>query len=155
MVEAKALRHATLVVTTTAVLLASVVNVLIVPVFGEAFQPAVVLTLILIPGAALAALARVLAASVVGRGKPTLALRVALITTPLTVILYVGLIPWLHASGAALASTVSYSMSFFLFAWYFQQTSGNKVAPLLIPTRSEIDDLRALPRAISELFTKG
>ncbi len=155
MVEAKALRHATLVVTTTAVLMAAVVDVLIVPVFGQAFQPAVALTLILIPGAALAALARVLAASVVGRGRPSLALRAALITAPLTVILYVGLIPWLHASGAALASTVSYSMSFFIFARYFQQTSGTRVAPLLVPTRSEIDDLRALPHAISGLFTKG
>jgi O-antigen/teichoic acid export membrane protein len=155
MVEAKALRHATLVVGTTSVLLAAVVDVVIVPVFGEGFEPAIALTLILIPGAALAALARVLAASVVGRGRPTLALRVALITTPLTVILYVVLIPWLHASGAALASTLSYSTSFLLFAWYFQQTSGKRVLPLLVPTRSEIDDLRALPRALATRVARG
>jgi O-antigen/teichoic acid export membrane protein len=155
MVEGKALRHATLVVATTAVLLAALLDVVIVPVFGEAFQPAVVLTLILIPGAALAALARVLAASVIGRGKPALALRAALITTPLTIILYVGLIPSLHAKGAAVASTLSYTTSFLLFAWYFQRTSGKRVLPLLIPTRSEIDDLRALPRAIAARVAKG
>ena len=155
MVEAKALRHASLVVGTTAVFLAAVVDVLIVPIFGEGFQPSIALTLILIPGAALAALARVLASSVIGRGRPALALHVALITTPLTVILYLGLIPWLHASGAALASTLSYSMSFILFAWYFQRTSGKRVVPLLVPTRSEIDDLRALPRALATRVVKG
>jgi Na+-driven multidrug efflux pump len=80
---------------------------------------------------------------------------VALITTPLTVILYVVLIPWLHASGAALASTLSYSTSFLLFAWYFQQTSGKRVLPLLVPTRSEIDDLRALPRALATRVARG
>lgn len=155
MVEAKALRHAVLVVGTTAVLLAVLVDALTVPVFGEAFRPAIALTLILIPGAALAALARVLAASVIGRGKPIYALYAALITTPLTVALYVGLIPWLHASGAALASTLSYSMSFLLFAWYFERTSGTSVLPLLVPTRSEIDDFRVLFRTFTARLTRN
>jgi Na+-driven multidrug efflux pump len=119
-----------------------------VPVFGPGFQQAVTLTLILIPGAALAALARLLAASIVGRGMPLPSLYVALITTPVTILLYAGLIPWLHANGAALASTLSYTLSFLLFAFYFQRCSGKRVMLLLIPTRSEIDDLRAIPRAI-------
>lgn len=154
MVETKAVRHAVLVVAVTAIILAATVNVVIVPVFGQSFQPAVTLTLILIPGTALIALGRVFAASVIGRGKPSYALYGALITTPLTIALYAGLIPWLHATGAALASTLSYSASFVLFAWYFQRTTGKRVLPLLVPTRSEIDDLRALPRALGTRLAK-
>ena len=154
-VEAKALRHATLVVVSTAVVLAAAVELLMVPVFGEAFRPAISLTLILIPGIALVALAGVLAASVTGRGKPAYGFYAAIVTTPLTVALYVSLIPSLHATGAALASTISYSMSFVLYAWFYRRTSGKKVLPLLIPTRSEIDDLRALPRALAERVGKS
>jgi O-antigen/teichoic acid export membrane protein len=154
-VEAKALRHATLIVISTAVVLAAAVELLMVPVFGEAFQPAISLTLILIPGIAFVALAGVLAASVTGRGKPAYGFYAAILTTPLTVALYVGLIPLLHATGAALASTISYSTSFVLYAWFYRRTSGNKVLPLLIPTRSEIDDLRALPRALAERVVKS
>lgn len=154
MVEAKALRHATLVVGSTAVLLAAAAEVMIVPVFGGAFRPSVVLTLILIPGAALVALAGVLAATVTGRGKPIYGLYAALITTPLTVLLYLGLIPWLHASGAAVASTLSYSSSFALYAWYFQRTTGKQVLPLLVPTRSEVDDLRVLVGVVRERLTR-
>jgi O-antigen/teichoic acid export membrane protein len=155
MVETKALRHVALVVTATALVLAAIADAVIVPVFGEAFQPSVALTLILIPGASAAALTRVLAASVIGRGNPTFAFRAALITTPLTVILYVALIPWLHASGAALASTLSYSTSLILFAWYFKKLSGTRVLPLLVPTRSEIDDLRAITHAIAKRLSRN
>lgn len=144
MVEAKAIRHATIIVVATAVPLAAAVAVLIVPIFGEAFRPSIDLTLILIPGAAAVAIGRVFAAIVIGRGRPRYGLYAGLLITPLTVVFYLGLIPWLHASGAALASTISYTMSFLLFAWFFQQTSGKRVLPLLIPTRSEIDDLRTL-----------
>jgi O-antigen/teichoic acid export membrane protein len=135
--------------------LAAAVELLLVPVFGEAFQPAIALTLILIPGIAFVALAGVLAASVTGRGKPAYGFYAAIVTTPLTVVLYVALIPSLHATGAALASTISYSTSFVLYAWFYRQTSGNKVLPLLIPTRSEIDDLRALPRALAKRVAKS
>lgn len=155
MVEAKALRHAVLVVGVTALFLAAVVDVMIAPVFGEAFRPAIGLTLILIPGASLIAVCGVLAASVTGRGKPTYGLYAALITTPLTVGLYIGLIPWLHATGAALASTLSYSTSFVLYAWFFQHATGTSVLPLLVPTRSEIDDLRALSRALGTRVARG
>ena len=154
MVEAKALRHASLVLCATAVVMAGAVVVLIVPIFGQGFRPAIVLTLILIPGTVLVALAGVMAASVIGRGNPAYGFYAAAITTPLTAILYVGLIPWLHARGAALASTLSYSASFALFARYFQCTTGMKVLPLLIPTRSELEDLRSLPRALAARMAK-
>jgi O-antigen/teichoic acid export membrane protein len=146
LVEAKSMRHASLLTVVGTLVLAAGLVVLVVPVFGEDYRPAVRLALILLPGTAAIALAMVLAATVVGRGKPTYSLYIALVTTPVTVLLYASLIPWLEATGAAIAATVSYVGTFVLWCVIYRRVTGRPVAPLLIPTRSELDDLRALPR---------
>jgi O-antigen/teichoic acid export membrane protein len=128
--------------------LAVALEFLVVPVFGESFRPAVALGLILLPGAAAIGVSSVLAATVVGRGKPTYTLLGSLVTTPLTIGMYVVFIPWLHATGAALASTLSYCASFVLLCWFYRRVTGRRVLPLLLPTGSELGDLRALAHAV-------
>jgi len=132
---------------TTTLVLAIALEVLVVPIYGEAFSGAVDLGLILLPGVALLGIAGVLAATIVGHGKPAYPLYVAIVTTPLTIVLYATLIPALDANGAALASTISYTMSFLLLCWFYRRTTRRRVLPLLVPTRSELDDLRSLPTA--------
>lgn len=145
MVETKSLRHVSLVTIVSTVFLAVAMLLLVVPVFGEEFRPAVSLGLILLPGAAAIAISSVLAATVVGRGKPAYSLYAALAITPLTVVLYATLIPWLGADGAAIASTVSYLGSFVLWCGFYRRMTGRRVSRLLVPTRSELHDLRAVP----------
>jgi O-antigen/teichoic acid export membrane protein len=149
MVETKSLRHVSLIVATSTVSLAVALELLVVPVFGESFRPAINLGLILLPGAAAIGISSVLAATVVGRGKPAYTLLGSLITMPLTVTMYAILIPWLHADGAALASTLSYVASFLLLCWFYRRVTGRPAFPLLTPTRSELEDLRTLSRAVS------
>jgi O-antigen/teichoic acid export membrane protein len=149
MVETKSLRHASLAVAIATVALAIGLEVLVVPIYGEAFRPAIRLGLILLPGAALLAISAVLLSTIVGRGRPSLSLYVVSITTPITILLYVTLIPWLHATGAAVASTCSYAGNFLLACWFYRRVTGRSVFPLLVPTRSEIADLRMLPRAVA------
>ena len=144
MVEAKSLRHVSLVVALGALILAAALELLVVPVFGETFRPAVNLGLILLPGACAIGISTVLAATVVGRGHPRYSLYGALITTPLTIATYVVLIPWLHATGAALASTLSYLATFILFSYFYRRVTERGVLPSLVPTRSEFGDLLAL-----------
>jgi O-antigen/teichoic acid export membrane protein len=148
MVETKSLRHASLLVATATVLLAAALMLLVVPVFGEEFRRAVTLGLILLPGAALVGVSSVLAAIIVGRGKPIYTLYGALVVTPLTVLLYALLIPWRQAEGAAIASTLSYLGSFLLALWFYRRITRRPVLPLLVPTRSELHDLLAVPGAI-------
>lgn len=147
MVEAKSLKHVSLITMLTAPVLVAALELLVVPVFGAGFRPAIDLALILLPGVALTGVTGVLVASVVGRGRPMYSLYAGLVTLPLTLALYAGLIPWLGASGAALASSLSYLFSFLLISWYYRRLTGRRVLPLLSPTRSELDDLRGLPRA--------
>ena len=149
LVEAKSLRHASLLAGSGAIALAVVLELLVVPVFGSDFRPSVGLGLILLPGAVFVGVSTVLTSIIAGHGKPIYPLYVALLVTPLTIALYATLIPLLHASGAALASTVSYATTFLLLCWFFRRMTGRQALPLLLPTRAEVDDLRALPRTVS------
>lgn len=149
MVEAKSLRHVSLIVVLTSIAMAAGLELLVVPVFGADYRPAINLGLILVPGAAAIGVSTVLAATVVGRGKPTYSLYGALITTPITIAMYGTLIPSFHATGAALASTLSYLLSFVLFCHFYRRVTGLHVLPLLVPTRSEFADLWGALRTVA------
>lgn len=154
MVETKSVRHATIASFGGAGVVALALLFLVVPIFGSEFRPATELGLILLPGAVAIGLAVVLSSTIAGRGKPVYSLYSGLIVTPVTVALYVWLIPWLDATGAALASTISYSLSFVLAAAFYHRATGRRVDRLLLPSRSEWDDLRAVPGAVVA-WTRG
>jgi len=149
MVETKSLRHVSLIVVVTSLGMVAALELLVVPVFGADYRPAINLGLILVPGAAAIGVSTVLAATVVGRGKPMYSLYGAFITTPLTVGMYAVMIPWLHATGAALASTLSYLGTFLLSCIFYRRVTERSVFPLLVPTRSELADLSAVARRAS------
>jgi O-antigen/teichoic acid export membrane protein len=143
-VEAKSLRHTTLVVAVFTVLVALALIFLVVPIYGSDFQESIALGLIRLPGVALIGIGGTLAATIVGRGHPEYSLYTTLVTTPATMVLYVFLIPSLEATGAALASTLSFTLTFLLMAFYYRRATGHGVFSRLFPSRSEIDDYRML-----------
>ena len=155
MVEEKSLRHVAVITLLSALLLAAGLVGLVELVYGSEFRPAIELGLILLPGVSLIGIANVLSATTVGRGYPIYSLYTALIATPPTIVLYVLLVPSLEATGAALASSISYAFSFVLSAWYFRRVTGLHVAPLLVPTRSEIEDYRRVVRLVRERLRRG
>lgn len=143
-VEAKSLRHAVLVIACGTVVLAGALLFLVVPVFTEKFRPAIELGLILLPGVALLGVGQILSATIVGRGKPIYSLYSALIVTPLTVALYLVLVPSLGAQGAALVKSASFTLSFALGVFFYRRVTGSVALSLFVPTRDELRDLRAL-----------
>ena len=152
-VEAKSLRHTVLLVALALPLLTAPLVVLVVPIYGAGFRPAVDLALILLPGVALIGLSGVLSATIVGRGRPEFGLYTAAIVTPLTIAAYALLIPALDARGAALAKSLSYVASFALTVWFYRRVTGSARLALFVPTRSELADLRALVPQIREWLT--
>lgn len=149
-VETKSLRHTVLVVLVAAGAIALALVFLVVPVYGSAFRPSVDLGLILLPGVALIGIGATMSSTIVGRGRPELSFFSALIVTPVTIVLYATLIPDLHASGAALASTLSYAGSFLIVAVFYSRVTEEPVLARLVPTRSELSDYRSLNGAIRE-----
>jgi O-antigen/teichoic acid export membrane protein len=143
-VEAKSLRHTTLLVVTATAVLALALLLLVVPVYGPDFDESIALGLIRLPGVALLGIAGVLSATIIGRGRPEFGLYTALITTPVTLALYALLIPAYEATGAALASSISFALSFALSMAFYRRATGRGVLGLLLPGRSELEDYRML-----------
>jgi O-antigen/teichoic acid export membrane protein len=150
----KSVRHAALVVVGTA--LALCVGLLAVPlVYGDEFRPSVELGLILVPGVSALGLANVFAASLLGRGLPRYGLYTALVSTPVTLALYVTLVPWLEADGAAIASTLSYVLSAVLMYVFFVRVTGIRGLRVLVPGRDELDDYRRLLGDVRRRLRRG
>ena len=143
-IEAKSVRHATLASGVAAVVLAVALVTLVVPIYGPDFSDSVVLGLIRLPGVALIGVGATLSSIIIGRGRPEYGLYNALISTPITMVLYATLIPWLEATGAALASSLSFAISFLVAAFFFRRATGTSVTGRLVPTRSELADYRML-----------
>ncbi len=143
-VEAKSLRHTVLLVLLALVVLTGPLVVLVVPVYGAGFRPAIELALILLPGIALLGVTGVMSATIVGRGRPQYALYTALIVTPLTLGAYALLIPALDARGAALAKTLSCAASFALTVFFYRRATGSARLAQFMPTRAEVRELRAV-----------
>ncbi len=142
--EVKSLRHVTLATILTAVLISLALVVLVVPVYGSAFSQSTGLGFILLPGVALVAISNPLAAVVVGRGRPGLLLSGIIVLTPVTLTIYVLLIPQLHATGAALSSSISYAANFGLLALFYRIVTGENPLRDMLPTTAEFADYRRL-----------
>jgi O-antigen/teichoic acid export membrane protein len=143
-VEAKSLRHTTLLVLVSVVALALALIILVVPIFGPGFEESVALGLIRLPGVALLGVGAIMSATIVGRGHPEYGLYTALISTPVTIALYAALIPSYKATGAALASSISFAINFALTILFYRRLTHRPVLPLLVPGLSELDDYRQL-----------
>jgi hypothetical protein len=56
----------------------------------------------------------------------------------------------MDAQGAALAKTLSFAANFALVVLFFRRVTGGGRPADFLPTRSELADYRALPRAIRD-----
>jgi O-antigen/teichoic acid export membrane protein len=115
--------------------------------FEQAVRPMEILLLSMIP----AALQRVFAADISGRGRPLLNTYVAAASLSVNVTLNVLLIPRYGMSGAAWASVASYSLAAVVACAIYLGISGNSLASVLVP-RS--DDAVLLRRVAASLLRR-
>ena len=140
LVERKSVRHATILALISALLLSVALVVLVLVFLGSGFHQSIELGLILMPGSALLAVGAAMASVIVGRGRPEISVLIAVPTALVAVALYLILIPSDGAVGAAVASSLSYAFGFLLTVVVGSRKLGRPFLPLVIPTRSEIDD---------------
>ncbi|HEU4768218.1 MAG TPA: polysaccharide biosynthesis C-terminal domain-containing protein [Pyrinomonadaceae bacterium] len=118
-----------------------------IPLFyGEPFRPSVMALLWLLPGIVIFSVANVLAAYIAGIGKPRLNLLVSGISLVITITLDLILIPKLNIVGAAMASTVSYSVTALLLVFFFSRETGAPLRQILLPTSEDLRMLLSLAR---------
>jgi O-antigen/teichoic acid export membrane protein len=143
---AKAIRHGVLL-TLPAGLLISVLLLVGVPLlYGPKFHQTIWLGFILLPGTLMLGVAKILSSGIVGRGYPRYTLYTGAITVPITLALYFGLIPTLHAWGAAVASSVSYGLTSLFLLLYFRRATTVGFREAFVPRSEDVADYADLIR---------
>ena len=124
-----------------AIFLAIVGSLLIKVVFGEAFLPAYPALLLLLPGAVIYTLATMLAGDLIGRGLPKYAMYISMITLITNVAVNLILIPRFGIVGAAISSSITQSLTGFMFLYAFLRESQTPVLETLVIRRNDIKDV--------------
>ncbi|NNV07401.1 flippase [Geobacillus sp. MMMUD3] len=114
-------------------------DLLISIMFGEKYEEAANLIKILLLGITLFSAERILSNDLAGRGKPELNLYTSLFTVVINIVLNLLFIPKWGFYGAAIATSVAYSLTFALKVWLFCRTTGTNVLSLLLITRTDIE----------------
>jgi Na+-driven multidrug efflux pump len=97
----------------------------------------------------------VLVAVTSGRGHPEYSLYGRLIDMPITAVLYFVLIPAHGATGAAVASSISYALTGVISFVFFRRVVHLPLRALLVPTREDLRDWGSAMRAARRRFSRG
>lgn len=125
---------------------------LIPQIFSASFTPSVAPLLLLLPGSLAMALGIIAAYHLFGLGKSAQPSLAALVTTAVTVILDLLLIPMLGIQGAALASSIAYIAFLSICLHFVIIENKTNVKSLLIPTKQ---DMAMLLRIIKKVWPYG
>jgi O-antigen/teichoic acid export membrane protein len=136
----RAMRHSVVLLAPATAIVLVLVLAGVPLLYGSEFAKTVTFGLILIPGVIALALGKALSAVIAGRGRPHYALLTTVITVPVTIVLYVILIPILGGYGAALGSTISYLLSTGLSLVWFKRTTHIPLRQALVPSGAELRD---------------
>jgi O-antigen/teichoic acid export membrane protein len=138
-----ALRHATALVPLTALALSVLVAIGVPVLYGPEFHDTIALAFLLLPGALALGVGKVVSAIVTGRGHPEYSLYNTLITVPITIGLYIGLIPTLGAVGAAIASTISYLLTTAIAFAFLKRVANVRLGQIVGSLSAVVADYRA------------
>jgi O-antigen/teichoic acid export membrane protein len=137
---ATAFRAATIFTLALAIVFIAAAPILCVTFFGESFRGSIGDLRVLVVGAFGVVAVKQLGSVLTGQGKPTLASLAIGISFVVTVVLDIALIPPFGGMGAAIASTVAYTVGGIAVAIIFAKTLGGGVASL-VPGRSDVSFL--------------
>jgi O-antigen/teichoic acid export membrane protein len=139
----KSVRHAVLLAPAMCAMLT--VGVLLIPlVFGSDFSDAVGPGLVLVPGVALLGAAGILSSNAVAAGRPDLVLRASLVVFPVTIALYAVLVPAFEIWGAAVGSTIAYTLASLAYLIAFRRAVPDAARSGMLPSSEELRDYREL-----------
>ena len=136
---AKLMRVTLVVAALGSLALFAVVGYFIPLVYGQDFTPSILITRLLLPGIVAFTVYKVLNMDLAGKGRPWLSLYVAAPAVVLNIALNLLLIPQYGANGAALASTMSYTLSALAFMVVYARAVGLPLSDLLRYRRSDFD----------------
>ncbi|MCI0438068.1 MAG: polysaccharide biosynthesis C-terminal domain-containing protein [Chloroflexi bacterium] len=118
--------------------------------FGSQFQASFLPLLLLLPGVTALSVVKILNADFAGRGRPGLGSSIAFLSLLVTIVADVTLIPAYGARGAALASTLAYTVSTGFGIWLYTRLTGMRPSNLLVLQRGDISSLLGALRRLGQ-----
>jgi O-antigen/teichoic acid export membrane protein len=106
--------------------------------YSGAFDGAVAPLRAILVGIVFFSVGRILANDIAARGQPLINSYTAAAATVANIAANVVLIPGYGATGAAIASTLSYGLQFVLTTLYYCRASGNSARSLILPTPTDV-----------------
>jgi O-antigen/teichoic acid export membrane protein len=114
--------------------------------YSSRFLPAVTPLFILLPGIVMISIAKIVTSDLTARGYPRASMWAGLVAVVSNIAANLVLIPRFGLAGAALSSTISYTLCAVVLVAYFRRVTGVSVTALVVPT---VADARYLARAIA------
>jgi len=145
---AQLLRLSVLIIAVGALALFLFSKQIIVLMFGEAFINSVLVLNTLLPGVVLLTVFKVINMDLAGKGKPWVSMKAMVPALIINIVLNIFLIPKDGAFGAALASTISYTIATLLFVHFYSKEVKISVADLVIYKRSDFDSIVKLLKSV-------
>ena len=118
---AQLLRLSFLTIGIAALILFLLSKFIIVLMYGEAFSGSIMVLNTLLPGVLLLTIFKIINMDLSGKGKPWVSLKAMIPALFINVVLNIIFIPNHGAAGAALASTISYSLAAILFIFFYSK----------------------------------
>lgn len=112
-------------------------SVLIPFIFGQEYSPSISPFVILLPGVFMLAIWKILHVDLIGQGFPLIYSFTAAISVVTMVVLDLIFIPRWGINGAALACTISYSVSTVVIIYFYLRITKNHLVSLLLPQLSD------------------
>lgn len=106
--------------------------------FGEEYGGSSIVLKLLLPGLTVLAVEKILSNDLAGRGKPELNMYVSFFNVGFNVLLNLLLIPRYGVKGAAIASTVTYTMSFLIKVIIFKKVTKQRIRNFLVLKKEDL-----------------
>jgi O-antigen/teichoic acid export membrane protein len=149
---ARICRQTVLIVSAGCVVILLMGRFLVELLYSSRFLPAVAPLFLLLPGILTAGVGRVIGSDLLARGYPRINMWAGLVALVTNIGLNLAMIPRMGVRGAALATSISYSLHAAVLIIAFMRITDVPLRSLLAPGG---EDLRLLVRGIRRLLTRG
>ncbi|MEX2591292.1 MAG: flippase [Anditalea sp.] len=117
-------------------------EIIIVGMYGEEFRGSIQVLNFLLPGVLILTIYKVMNMDLAGKGKPWVALKAMLPALLLNIVLNIFFIPKYGANGAAISSTISYSIAGVLFLFFYSKAAQLSVKEIIYYKKSDFDPVK-------------
>jgi len=117
--------------------------------YGYAFEGSIIVFQILLPGVIILTLFKTMNMDLAGKGKPWVSVKAMLPALIVNIVINVILIPKFGAKGAAISSTISYSVGGILFLYFYSREIGIPITQILKFSISDLDVIKYLFKKLS------